>query len=186
MARFRESNASMHFRSHLPNAAGRIPLTPAASSSGNMDRRTPAASASASASASSSGRTFNDRTSAFASGRRSESYQRPGLGLAGKGLKRHRKIKILRDNILGITNGSLRRLARRGGVKRMSPTIYDATRLVVRTRLELLLRDICAVVEHGGRKTVCTSDVVFVLNRVGATLYGFGLGEKGGGGLGGL
>ncbi|KAF2208967.1 hypothetical protein CERZMDRAFT_7450, partial [Cercospora zeae-maydis SCOH1-5] len=97
---------------------------------------------------------------------------RPGLGLAGKGLKRHRK--ILRDNLQGITKGSIRRLARRGGVKRISDSIYPDMRLVLRTRLETLLKDICAVVEVCGRKTVCTSDVVFVLNRMGTPIYGFG------------
>ena len=39
-----------------------------------------------------------------------------GKGLGKGGAKRHRK--ILRDNIQGITKPAIRRLARRGGVKR--------------------------------------------------------------------
>jgi hypothetical protein len=39
-------------------------------------------------------------------------------GLGKGGAKRHRK--ILRDNIQGITKPAIRRLARRGGVKRIS------------------------------------------------------------------
>ena len=39
-----------------------------------------------------------------------------GKGLGKGGAKRHRK--VLRDNIQGITKPAIRRLARRGGVKR--------------------------------------------------------------------
>ena len=38
-------------------------------------------------------------------------------------LQRHRK--VLRDNIQGITKPAIRRLARRGGVKRISGLIYE-------------------------------------------------------------
>ena len=40
-----------------------------------------------------------------------------GKGLGKGGAKRHRK--VLRDNIQGITKPAIRRLARRGGVKRI-------------------------------------------------------------------
>ena len=46
-----------------------------------------------------------------------------GKGLGKGGAKRHRK--ILRDNIQGITKPAIRRLARRGGVKRISGLIYE-------------------------------------------------------------
>merc|ERR1712000_628098 len=46
-----------------------------------------------------------------------------GKGLGKGGAKRHRK--ILRDNIQGITKPAIRRLARRGGVKRISAMIYE-------------------------------------------------------------
>ena len=45
-----------------------------------------------------------------------------GKGLGKGGAKRHRK--ILRDNIQGITKPAIRRLARRGGVKRISASTY--------------------------------------------------------------
>ncbi|KAG9671227.1 hypothetical protein KCU99_g5472, partial [Aureobasidium melanogenum] len=97
-------------------------------------------------------------------------------GVGGKGLgkstaKRHRK--ILRDNIKGITKGSIRRLARRGGVKRISATIYEEVRFALKDRLKTLLQDICAILECTARKTVTVPDVVFVLNRHGTPLYGF-------------
>ena len=45
-----------------------------------------------------------------------------GKGLGKGGAKRHRK--ILRDNIQGITKPAIRRLARRGGVKRISASTF--------------------------------------------------------------
>ncbi|POW03016.1 hypothetical protein PSHT_11863 [Puccinia striiformis] len=77
-----------------------------------------------------------------------------GKGLGKGGAKRHRK--ILRDNIQGITKPAIRRLARRGGVKRISGLIYEETRGVLK------------------RKTVTSLDVVYALKRQGRTLYGFG------------
>ena len=50
-----------------------------------------------------------------------------GLGL-GKGIAIRRKIKVPKDNIFGITKGDIRRLARRGGVKRISGGVYDTAR----------------------------------------------------------
>jgi histone H4 len=46
-----------------------------------------------------------------------------------KSAKRHRK--VLRDNIQGITKPAIRRLARRGGVKRVSSLIFEETRGVL-------------------------------------------------------
>ena len=47
---------------------------------------------------------------------------------AGKGLKGGRAHKILRESSMqGITKPAIRRLARRGGVKRISGLIYEET-----------------------------------------------------------
>ncbi|CAF0743141.1 unnamed protein product [Adineta steineri] len=51
-----------------------------------------------------------------------------GKGLGKGGAKRHRK--VLRDNIQGITKPAIRRLARRGGVKRISGLIYEEVRVL--------------------------------------------------------
>ena len=66
--------------------------------------------------------------------------------------KRHRK--ILRDNIQGITKPAIRRLARRGGVKRISAMIYEETRGVLKSFLESVIRDAVTYTEHAKRKTV--------------------------------
>ena len=95
-----------------------------------------------------------------------------GKGLGKGGAKRHRK--VLRDNIQGITKPAIRRLARRGGVKRISGLIYEETRTVLKTFLENVIRDAVTYTEHARRKTVTSMDVVYALKRQGRTLYGFG------------
>jgi histone H3/H4 len=76
----------------------------------------------------------------------------------------------------------LRRLARRGGVKRIAATIYDDVRQALKERLRAvriqhtfsnfilttlqILKEAIAVVELTGRKTVSVTDIIFVLNRV--------------------
>ncbi len=120
-----------------------------------------------------------------------------GKGLGKGGAKRHRKIVSsspsrrprrlvrlsadrrphslqLRDNIQGITKPAIRRLARRGGVKRISGLIYEETRGVLKIFLENIIRDSVTYTEHAKRKTVTSLDVVYALKRAGKTLYGFG------------
>jgi len=83
-----------------------------------------------------------------------------GRGVAGKGLgmggkfKRHRSAapyisenrnpltvcrKVLRDTINGITKSDIRRIARRGGVKRISGSIYEEIRKQIMVFLKKLL-----------------------------------------------
>jgi histone H4 len=87
--------------------------------------------------------------------------------------KRHRKAP-LRAQELGITQGDIRRLARRGGVKRISGLVYDETRGVLRGFLENVLRDAVAYTEHARRQTVTAVDVLYALKRQGRALYGVG------------
>ena len=90
---------------------------------------------------------------------------------------RHRRIShrmVLRDPLQGITKYAIRRLARRGGVKRISGLIYEDVRGVLETFLRNVLRDTVTYTEHAKRKTVSSMDVVYALKRQGYTLYGFG------------
>ena len=80
------------------------------------------------------------------------------------GAKRHTK-KSLKETILGITKPAIRRLARRGGVKRISQLIYEETRNVLRSFLEDLILDSITYTEHANRKTVTAMDVVYALKR---------------------
>ena len=103
--------------------------------------------------------------------------KRTTTGKSGKafgkvGAKRVRK--STREVILGITKPAIRRLARRGGVKRISNLIYEETRTVLKSFLELVVKDAVTYTEHARRKTVTAMDVIYALKRQGRSLYGFG------------
>lgn len=95
-----------------------------------------------------------------------------GKGLGKGGAKRHRTAQ--RDSIQGITKPAIRRLARRGGVKRLSSLVYEETRSVLRTFLQNIVKDAVTYTDHAHRKTVTTMDVIYALKRQGKALYGFG------------
>lgn len=87
------------------------------------------------------------------------------------GAKRIQK-KLLINTINGITKPAIRRLARRGGVKRINHDIYEETRTVLKTFLENIVRDAVVFTEHGRRKTVTGMDVVYGLKRNNISLIG--------------
>ena len=95
-----------------------------------------------------------------------------GKGLGKGGIKRFRKGSS-KSNILGITKPAIRRLARRGGVKRISGQIYEESRSVIKTFLENVVKDAVTYTEYSKRKTVTALDVVYALKRQGRTIYGF-------------
>ena len=89
----------------------------------------------------------------------------------GKGVPiRHRK--VLRGEKL--SQGDIRRLARRGGVKRMSFDTYEHVRGVLLIFLEDIIRDIMTYVQYRRGMSVHLSDVIYALKRRGRTLYGHG------------
>jgi len=59
----------------------------------------------------------------------------------------------------------IQRLARRGGVKRISRLIYEDTRGVLKIFLKSVIHDAITYMEHARRKTVTTMDVVHALKR---------------------
>ena len=95
-----------------------------------------------------------------------------GKGLGKGGAKRFRKGKA--GTISGITKPAIRRLARRGGVKRISGGIYDEVRNVIKSFLESVVKDAVTYTDYSRRKTVTALDVVYALKRQGRTIYGFG------------
>ncbi len=108
-----------------------------------------------------------------------------GVGKGGKGVsakggkgkvgtKRISQKRSAKASIEGITKPAIRRLARRGGVKRISSFVYDDTRQVLKGFLEGIVRDAVTYTEHARRKTVTALDVVYALKRQGRTIYGFG------------
>ena len=81
--------------------------------------------------------------------------------------------RMTKDVILGITKPAIRRLARRGGVKRISGTIYEETRNVLKLFLQNVVKDAVTYTEYARRKTVTAMDIIYALKRQGRTLYGF-------------
>ncbi|XP_069786674.1 histone H4 type VIII-like, partial [Narcine bancroftii] len=73
-----------------------------------------------------------------------------------------------------IIKPAIRRLARRGGVKRILGLIYEETRGVLKVFLKNVIRDGVTYTENAKRKTVIAMDVVYDLKRQDRTLYGFG------------
>ena len=89
------------------------------------------------------------------------------------GPKRHQK--VLRDNIQGVTKPAIRRMARRGGVKRISGLVYDEVRKEIKLFLEKIIRDAITYTEHARRKTVTVTDILYALKRNGRAIYGYGM-----------
>ncbi len=89
--------------------------------------------------------------------------------------KSKKKRKIITNLKIGISNRAIRRLARRGGVKRISELIYEETKSILKSYLEKVLKDVIIYTEHAKRKTVTSLDVIYALKRQGKSLYGYGI-----------
>ena len=87
-------------------------------------------------------------------------------------MSRHRA-KLRNTLPVAASNNTIRRLARRGGVMRMSGLIYEETRSVLKVFLENVIRDAVSYTELARRKTVTTMDVRYALKRQGRNLYGW-------------
>jgi len=85
------------------------------------------------------------------------------------GAKRYRK--CLEDNINGITKPAIRRIARRGGVSRISGLVCEETRSTLKSFLHSLLCDTVKLTEHDRRKIVHSKDVLYALKHRDRTLY---------------
>jgi len=96
-----------------------------------------------------------------------------GKSSAAKGASNKRVKKLVRGTSSGVTRGAIRRLARRGGAKRLSALIYDEVRGCLKNFVERVVRDAVAYTEHAKRKTVSASDVVQSLKKSGRMLYGY-------------
>ena len=82
---------------------------------------------------------------------------------------------MLRNSIFGISKPAIRRLARQGGVKRISGLIYEETQGVLIHFLENIICDAITYKTYARRKMMTATDVVHALKRQGKTVYGFGI-----------
>jgi histone H3/H4 len=74
-----------------------------------------------------------------------------------------RNRKILRDNIEGIKNSQLLRLAHVAKVERLSGLSYEQLRVELRKFLEPHLHSLITLVRHANRKTVLSKDIIAAL-----------------------
>ena len=101
--------------------------------------------------------------------------QQPALVFHQSGNSTKNIVKsVHRDNIQGITKPAIRRLARRGGVKRISGLIYAEIRDVLLVFLKSVVKDSAMYADHAHRKTITALDVVHALARSNRKIYGFG------------
>lgn len=70
-----------------------------------------------------------------------------------------------------ISIGDLRRLARRGGVSRVSPSCYSAVELALRSWLRDVIQKAFVYTSYSRRITMSEMDVVYGLKKKGITMY---------------
>ena len=82
--------------------------------------------------------------------------------------KRHLKLKPQR----GISKKSITRLARRGGIARMSSTIHKEAVSIIDYFINKVMHDAVAVSRTYGRKTIFLKDINYALDNQNRKLYG--------------
>nr|CUT18459.1 mgH4 [Lilium davidii var. unicolor] len=95
---------------------------------------------------------------------------RGARGLGGGGAARHRRQP---EGIARIRVPVIRRLAQRGGVKRIAAEIYEEARVFIKVFLQRILKDTITYTNQSGRKTVMPMDVVLALKRRNRRIYGY-------------
>jgi histone H4 len=70
-----------------------------------------------------------------------------------------------------LSKGGIRRLARRGGVKRLAEPVYEDMRAAISQFVNVIMRDTATILELTKKKTVTTSDVLYALKNNGRPLY---------------
>ena len=73
----------------------------------------------------------------------------------------------------GIKKPAIKRLARRGGVKRISEDVYLLIREILVVFLEKIINDAIVYSDHSNRKTISHVDILKALKRVDKNLYGY-------------
>jgi len=95
--------------------------------------------------------------------------KRPSTSSSGKSTSAGlRRLRALRRSML--TSGDVKRLARRGGVKRMAASVKETTEKVLRSFLENIVGDAIKYTENAKRRTVTVGDVLMALKHNNRTL----------------
>jgi len=84
------------------------------------------------------------------------------------------KKSLERKTLEGVASKSaVRRLARRGGVKRFTSLVVPEMQIEMANFVKKLVHDAIAYAEHGRRSTVTASDVLYALRHRKMHLYGY-------------
>jgi histone H3 len=75
--------------------------------------------------------------------------------------------KILKDNLQGITNGAIQRMAHKGGVKYLSALSYEEVRQMLKDHLEKVISKSLIFTDHNRRRVVMERDVREALKSMG-------------------
>ncbi|KAH6607563.1 hypothetical protein Trco_003876 [Trichoderma cornu-damae] len=90
------------------------------------------------------------------------------------------------ENVLGIKKPALRRLARRGGIDKITEEVFQEARDAMTDYVKEVMKDIVESVEARGANIVTMDDVKYGIDRRGQTSIGFvgqttiGFGQNGG------
>ena len=90
-----------------------------------------------------------------------------------KAVSGKRSKKLLKDGIRGITKGSVRRLARRAGIRRLASLLTEEVRGVLKSFVEKVVADAVSYTEYARKRTVTCGAVVAALKKRGRMLYGY-------------
>jgi histone H4 len=95
--------------------------------------------------------------------------KKPRTRAAGPVIKRRVHFKARGQK--AITKGSVKRLARRGGVKRISGDCVEAANKALRVFLTDVIQNAVVYADHGNRRTVTTQDVLLSLKQLNKIMY---------------
>lgn len=85
--------------------------------------------------------------------------------------KKPKRYKEADEKIKKITNGSIKRIARRAGIPRISAPMYDETRIKLEKFIKELMKNAVTYQEYCRRKTINSKDVVAALERMDKKIY---------------
>jgi histone H4 len=114
------------------------------------------------------------KVAASSSASASSSLASPPIGALNPPAKKAKGIKSARKTP-HINKPSIKRLARRGGVKRLAGGAYDLVRIILDNQYLTVLSGTAIYANHAKRKTMTVKDVTNALDAVGVTAFGWGI-----------
>jgi histone H3 len=91
-----------------------------------------------------------------------------------KSKKQTARSKVLRDNLEGLTDGAIKRLARKAGVKTISSMVYQEIRGVVKAHVEKIVGAAFKLAQHARKVTISRDDIIESARINGFPVYATG------------